>query len=113
MATRGSVRLSPCVLSRDWSAVTLYPAPQPFTPWPYSEANVLVNSHFDGLQNWQSVSGLDTSVMQSTTALDTAFSQNMHGVDYLRLNCAGHCWTGQAKRCGITVKRHKGHGSCL
>ena len=80
----------------DWSAVTLYPTPQPYLPWPYPETNVLVNSHFDGLQGWQYGSGLDVSVVPSTTALDTAFSQNGHGVDYLQVNCAGQCWPSQA-----------------
>ena len=80
----------------DWSAVTLYPTPQPYLPWPYPETNVLVNSHFDGLQGWQYGSGLDVSVVPSTTALDTAFSQTGHGVDYLQVNCAGQCWPSQA-----------------
>jgi hypothetical protein len=81
---------------RDWSLVTLYPAAQPRFPWPYPEANVLVNEHFDGLHKWRHGSGLDVSVLHSTTAADTADSQNGHGVDYLQVNCAGQCWPGQA-----------------
>lgn len=81
---------------RDWSLVTLYSAAQPRFPWPYPEANVLVNEHFDGLNKWRHGSGLDVSVLRSTTAADVAHSQNGHGVDYLQVNCAGQCWPGQA-----------------
>ena len=65
-------------------------------PWPYPEANALVNAHFDGMEGWQNGAGVSVQVLQSTTALDTAFSQNGHGVDYLKINCAGQCWSGQA-----------------
>lgn len=81
---------------RDWSAVTIYPTPKPYLPWPYPEANVLVNSHIDGLAGWQHDPGINWNVMNSTTALDTGYSQNGHGVDYLQLSCAGQCWSGQA-----------------
>ena len=76
----------------DWSAVTLYPTPQRMIPWPYPEANVLVNNHFDGLSGWQVDSGVSATVLRSTTPLDTAHGP---GVDYLQVNCAGQCWSGQ------------------
>ena len=88
-------RLKQC---RDWSVVDVFDRPKPRVPWPYPEANILVDPHFDepGAPAWRrgaAVSGtvpiLDSRQLQSRTALDTRFSQKNQGVHYLQISCGG------------------------
>jgi hypothetical protein len=81
---------------RDWSLVQLIDPPRPRWPWPYPEANLLRNWHFDheGIAPWQRVgttSGpgnlLNLSQSISRARTDLRFSQNQIGVRYLQVGC--------------------------
>jgi hypothetical protein len=83
---------------RDWSAVQLMAPPRPYLPWPYPEANLLLNWHFDddGMAPWQRTDAtsetgkiVDWGQFTSRTPADLQLSQNGVGVRYLRIDCAG------------------------
>lgn len=91
---------------RDWSVVDVFDHPRPRLPWPYPEANVLVDPHFDelGVPAWRVAAAtsetgaiLNRSQFQSPAPLDTRLSQNEEGVHFLRIGCgAPQCSPGQA-----------------
>jgi len=90
----------------DWSAVNVFEHPKPRFPWPYPEANLLVDQHFDGAvgrawaqtaTNSETGAVLKLSRFQSKTSADTHFSRTREGVHYLQMNCGSrHCDPGQA-----------------
>lgn len=99
---------------RDWSAVDVFDRPKPRQPWPYPEANVLVDQHFDepGAPAWRdgSVSetgaNLSRSQRQSKTLLDTRFSRTKEGIHYLRIGCGEpQCKAGQGLFQDVPIDR--------
>ncbi len=113
MLYRGvAFRLKQC---RDWSAVEVFDHPKPRWPWPYPEANVLSDCHFEepDLRAWKrrpSEAGvlLDAHQLESRTALDTRFSANKRGVRYLQIDCGRRqCNPGQALFQDVAIDRVK------
>ena len=102
---------------RDWSDIDVFDRPEPRLPWPYPEANVLVDPHFDmpGVPAWRggeadSQAGpiVSRRQFQSRTALDTRLSHNKEGVRYLQINCGGRqCDPGQALFQDVPINRVK------
>jgi hypothetical protein len=84
---------------RDWSAVTPARAPEPPTPWPIPDMNLLLNFHFGSdLENWiwtgSSADGsqINPALKNSLAPRDASFVQrNGKGVRYLAVNCSGPC----------------------
>ena len=102
---------------RDWSAIDVFGRPNPRLPWPYPEANLLMDQHFDepGAPSWQgaaAVSGgpahLNRRQFQSRTAIDTRLSHNKEGVHYMQINCGGlQCNPEQALFQDVPINRVK------
>lgn len=87
---------------RDWSNVTLLSTPAPPAVWPVPDLNLLSNFHFgNGVDSWgrwgNSAEGniINWSLLNSTLALDSKYSQTGAGVRYLAINCAGTCTNRQ------------------
>jgi hypothetical protein len=83
---------------RDWSAVQLINPPRPRLPWPYPEANLLQNWHFDheGMAPWQrtgATSERDNVIkwgqFTSRAPADLRHSQTQIGVRYVQVSCGG------------------------
>jgi hypothetical protein len=81
---------------RDWSVVQLIDPPRPRWPWPYPEANLLQNWHFDHdtVGPWQltgakSAPGKVMNLGQfiSRAPADLRFSQSQTGIRYLQVGC--------------------------
>jgi len=99
----------------DWSLVDIFERPKPRLPWPYPEANVLYDQHFDqqGEYDWLRTSAvsetgaiLNRSQFQSRTSADTHHSQNKVGVHYLQINCGGRqCNRDQALLQDVPIDR--------
>ena len=102
---------------RDWSAVDVFDRPKPRPPWPYPEANVLMDPHFDqprapawGRAADISETGtvLNRRQFQSRTDLDTHFSPTKAGVHYLQIDCGGpNCDPGQTLFQDVPIDRVK------
>ena len=85
------------VACRDWSYTQINNPPRPHAPWPYPEANILVDWHFTNgeLSPW----GLEGDAMKSElvnsrTEFDTKLAPggraHAAGVRYLQLSCPGN-----------------------
>jgi hypothetical protein len=79
---------------RDWSVTEVNNPPKPRFAWPYPEANVLKNYHFDhdDLEPWRQSNGpgtgqLSWSQRRSATPVDMGHSLNRPGVRYLAIDC--------------------------
>jgi hypothetical protein len=81
---------------RDWSAVHLMNPPRPRLPWPYPEANLLQNWHFDyeGMAPWQRPGAtkgqnevMDWGQLLSKAPADLRLSQTHVGVRYVQVSC--------------------------
>lgn len=91
---------------RDWSAVQPINPPRPRWPWPYPEANLLRNWHFDHdtIAPWQltgTTSGpgnpMNLGQFISRAPADLRFSQTHIGVRYLQISCGtGPCAPDEA-----------------
>ena len=102
---------------RDWSVVDLFERPKPRLPWPYPEANVLADLHFDvpGVPAWRRTTAvsetggnLNLRQLQSRTPLDMRASQNKEGVHYLQISCsAQRCNPDQALFQDVPIDRVK------
>lgn len=84
---------------RDWSAVTVLDKPEPPSPWPIPNMNLLQNFHFDQeLANWkrsESGKALQLNLKVSTKARDMLNRQKGGvGVRYLELTCKTGCSAG-------------------
>ena len=100
---------------RDWSAVDVFDRPKPRLPWPYPEANLLMDQHFDepGARSWRGAVAvsegaalLNRRQFQSRTAMDTRLSHNREGVYYLQINCGGQqCNPDQALFQDVAIDR--------
>ncbi len=96
---------------RDWSAVNVFDRAKPRLPWPYPEANVLVDQHFDEPDETASRRTdaiLNRSQFQSRSAADLQHSQNKKGIHYLQFNCGGQqCNPDQALFQEVPIERVK------
>ena len=79
---------------RDWSVTEINSPPKPHFPWPYPEANVLKNYHFDheDLEPWRQSGGprsgqMSWSQRRSATPVDMGRALNRLGVRYLAVDC--------------------------
>lgn len=81
---------------RDWSVVQLIDPPRPRWPWPYPEANLLRNWHFDrdGMAPWQRTEPtngpgniISWRQLISRARADLRLSQTNVGVRYMQLSC--------------------------
>jgi hypothetical protein len=81
---------------RDWSVVQLINPPKPRSPWPYPEANLLQNWHFDhkSMAPWHRMgarSGQGEMIhwrqFISKATADLRLSQTHIGVRYLQVSC--------------------------
>jgi len=83
---------------RDWSVVQLINPPRPRWPWPYPEANLLQNWHFDhdGMAPWKRSEAkselgniMNWGRLASRAPEDLRHSQTHVGVRFLQVNCGG------------------------
>jgi len=81
---------------RDWSVVQLINPPKPRLPWPYPEANLLQNWHFDHdeMEPWQRTQAgrnlndeLNWRRFTSRAPAELRYSQTHVGVRYLQVSC--------------------------
>jgi hypothetical protein len=79
---------------RDWTVTEINKAPKPHFAWPYPEANVLKNYHFDhdDMEPWRQSGGPGSSQMswsqrRSSAPTDMGRFLNHPGVRYLAVDC--------------------------